>query len=80
MARVQFLAGHGDLFFSTAFKPVLGPTQLLIQWVSLALSSGIMRMGCEIDHSPPYLHLVLRSRMVELYLYSPMCFHGVGLN
>jgi hypothetical protein len=26
------------------------------------------------------LHLVPRSRMVELYLHSPMCLHGVVLN
>jgi hypothetical protein len=27
-----------------------------------------------------HLHLVLRSRMVELYLHSPTCFHGIVLN
>jgi hypothetical protein len=26
------------------------------------------------------LHLVPRSRMVELYLYSPICLHGIVLN
>jgi hypothetical protein len=26
------------------------------------------------------LHLLLRSRMMELYTHSPTCFHGVVLN
>jgi hypothetical protein len=27
-----------------------------------------------------HLHLVLRARMVELYLHSPICLHDVMLN
>jgi hypothetical protein len=37
----------------TSPRPVLGPTQPLIQWVEGALSAGIKWPGCEADHSPP---------------------------
>jgi hypothetical protein len=59
--------------FSTASKPNLGPTQPPIQWVPGAPFPGIQRKGCEADR---HLHLVLRSRMVELYLHSAICLHG----
>jgi hypothetical protein len=32
---------------------VLWPTQPPIQWVPLALSPGVKRQGCKVDHSPP---------------------------
>jgi hypothetical protein len=34
--------------------------------------SGVKQLGHGDDHS----HLVLKSRMVELYLHSPIYFHG----
>jgi hypothetical protein len=37
----------------TSSRPVLGPTQPPIQWVSGALSPEIKRPGREINHSPP---------------------------
>jgi hypothetical protein len=38
---------------STASKPVLGPSQSLIQWVPGAISPGVKRLRSEADHSPP---------------------------
>jgi hypothetical protein len=48
------------LFIFTASRPVLGPTQPPIQWVTGALSLAVKWPGCEAD---PHLHLVSRSRM-----------------
>jgi len=43
-----------DIFFlTTASRPVLGPTQTLIQWVSWTLSLEVKRTGREDDHLPP---------------------------
>jgi hypothetical protein len=44
--------GLGTFFFTTASRPVLGPTQPPIQWVPGALFLGVKRPGCETDHSP----------------------------
>jgi hypothetical protein len=33
---------------------------------------GVKRLGREVDHT---LHLLPRSRMVEIYLHSPLCLH-----
>jgi len=38
---------------ATASRPVLGPTQLPIQWVPGALTAGVKRPGIAADHSPP---------------------------
>jgi hypothetical protein len=48
------LDGRGKTFlFSTASRPPVGPTQLLIQWVLGAIFPGVERPGDETDHSPP---------------------------
>jgi hypothetical protein len=39
--------------YTTASRPVLGPTQPPVQWVTGALSLGIKRQDREADHSPP---------------------------
>jgi hypothetical protein len=59
-------------FFSCPQHPdrLWGSTQPSIQWAPGALSPGVKWQGREADH----LHLVLRSRMVELYLHSPYVF------
>jgi hypothetical protein len=44
---------RGKRFFSTASRPVLGPTQAPIKWGLGALSPGIKRQGFEADHSAP---------------------------
>jgi hypothetical protein len=51
-ARVRFPTAQHFLF-STASKPVLGPTQCPIEWVPGPLSPGLKRQGREADHSPP---------------------------
>jgi hypothetical protein len=42
----------GIFLFTTASRPVLGPTQPSIQRVTGALSLGVKRWGHETDHSP----------------------------
>jgi hypothetical protein len=63
-------------FDSRQSRPALAPAQLLIKWVPGALSPGVKQQGREADH----IHLVPMSRMVALYLYSPVYLHGVVRN
>jgi hypothetical protein len=57
-----------QFFFSfTASRPAVEPTEPPTQWVAGHLSSGVMQRGCEAVY---LVHLVPRSRMVELYLLS----------
>jgi hypothetical protein len=48
-----------------------------IQWVPGALSSGVKQQGSGADHSFPSS---ARSRMVELYLHSPIHHYGLVLH
>jgi hypothetical protein len=57
----------------TASRPILGPSQAPLQWIPGALSPGANLPGREADH----LHLVSRSRIVELYLYSHIHLHAM---
>jgi hypothetical protein len=68
------IPGQGKYFsvFSTAFRQALRSIQHPIQWVRGEISPGVK--------VATHLHLVLRSRMVELYLHSPICLHGIVLN
>jgi hypothetical protein len=43
----------GFFHMATASRPALGSTQLLIQWVPGALTTGVKRPGCEAHHSLP---------------------------
>jgi hypothetical protein len=49
-----------------------------IQWVPGALTLEVNRPGSEADHSPTYSAEV--KECVELYVHSPICFHGVVLS
>jgi hypothetical protein len=73
------LIAAGARFFSffLASRAVLGPTQPPIQWVPRVLSPWESGQGMKLT---THLHLVLRSRMMELYLHSPICVHGMVLN
>jgi hypothetical protein len=53
--RPEFASRQGRRIFlySTVSRPVLGPTQPLIQWVSGGSFPRAERPGCEADHSPP---------------------------
>jgi hypothetical protein len=64
------ILGRSKIFVFIASRPALGPTQPPIQWLFPGLGVKL----------PTYLHLVLRSRMVELYLHSPIYLHDLVLN
>jgi hypothetical protein len=63
---------QGIFLYSTASKMALWRTQPSTQWLLGALYLGVKLTG--------HLHPVLRSRMVELYLHSPIHLHGMVLN
>jgi hypothetical protein len=67
-SRARFLAGLGIFLFTTASRTALRTTQPPMQWVTGALSLGVMRPGRETDHSPPPSADV--KECVELYLHS----------
>jgi hypothetical protein len=63
---------------STPYRPATGSTQHCIQWVPGALSpEGKAGRGVKLT---TYLHLIPRSRKMELYLNFPICLHGILLN
>jgi hypothetical protein len=74
------IAGRDKRFFSITFRPALGLTQPPIQWILVAVSPRAKLPGCEAEKLTTHIHLVPRSRMVELYLNSPICLHGIVLN
>jgi hypothetical protein len=51
--------------FSVSSRPVLGPTQLHIQWELGALSLGVKRPGLEADHSPP-----ISAEVKKMWIYT----------
>jgi hypothetical protein len=64
--------------FTTVSRPVLGPTQLLIQWVPGALSLGVRRPGSEADYSPPS-----SAKVKNAWSYTstpPVSLHGMVLS
>jgi hypothetical protein len=70
--------GLGIFLFTTASRPVLGPTQPPIQWTPGALSVGVKRPGREADHSPPSSVEVKNE-----WSYTstpPVCLHGMVLS
>jgi hypothetical protein len=67
-----------ELLLTTVPRPALGPTQPPIQRVPGVLSLGIKQAGREADHSPPSSAEI--KECVELYLRSPIRFHGVVLS
>jgi hypothetical protein len=71
MATILYPARIAIFFSSTASTPVLGPTQSPIQLVTRAVSPGAKRQ----ERVSDYLHLELRSRIVELYLRFPIRLH-----
>jgi hypothetical protein len=67
--------GLGIFLFTTASRPVLGPTQPPIQLVRGALSLGVKRPGREADHSSPSSAEVKNAWSYTSTL--PICLHGV---
>lgn len=43
-----------DFFFAPALRPVLGPTQPLMQWAWGALIPGVKMPGRVAEYSPPF--------------------------
>jgi hypothetical protein len=71
------IPGRGKIFlFSTASRSALGPTRPPIRGAQGAIFPRVKRLESEADH----LHLVPRSRKMELYLHSPTCLHGIVIN
>jgi hypothetical protein len=58
----------GGREFPHPFRPALGPTQPLIQWV-MGLFPGGKQLGRSVDRPPPSCAEV--KEKAELYLYSP---------
>jgi hypothetical protein len=73
-------AGSGWEFFSSPQRSdrFWGPPSPLSNGYQGALSLGVKRPGRKVDHSPPSSAEV--KECVELYLHSPIRFHGVVLN
>jgi hypothetical protein len=69
------IPGMGKRFLK-APRAALRPTRPPIEWVPEALSPGVKREWLEADH---HVHLVQRSRMAELYLFSLIHLHGTCL-
>jgi hypothetical protein len=65
------IISRGKRFFSISKS--LGPL-----WLPGALSPGV-KLGGGLELIT-HLHLVSRSKMVELYLYSSTCLHGIAFN
>jgi hypothetical protein len=72
---VRFSVGARD-FFLHSIQTGSGVHQASYPIGTGTLSPGVKRPGRESDHP----HLVPRSRMMALYLHSPLRLHGVVLN
>jgi hypothetical protein len=68
-SEVRVPVGARNFRLTTTPRPALGPTQLSVQWLPVALSLGVKRPGRETDHSPPSSTEV--KECVELYFHSP---------
>jgi hypothetical protein len=67
----SLIHGRGKRFFCIPRR--LGPTKPPIQWIGGVLSPGVSVRGMKLT---THLHLVPRSRRLELYLCSPTRLHG----
>jgi hypothetical protein len=60
-----------NFHFSTSSRPALGPTQPPIQWVPVALSTGVKRPRRETDHSPPTIAEVKKCGIIHPVRHTP---------
>jgi hypothetical protein len=79
MARVLFLAGGRDFYFFLLHSIQTGSGA---HSASCLVGTGAHSLGLKWRRreADTQLHLVLRARMVELYLHSPIRLHGVLIN
>jgi hypothetical protein len=72
-------SGKGKRYFSIPQRPdgLCGPPSLIYKGVPDGSLPGVKRLGREVI---THLHLVLTSRMVELYLHSHVRFPGAVIN
>jgi hypothetical protein len=71
----ELIPGRGKIFlFPTAVRPTLYPTHPRSQSLFRVIFLGVKRPGRETDTR---IHLVQKSRMVELFLHSPLCLRNV---
>jgi hypothetical protein len=76
--RPGFNSRQYKIFLFTASKPTLKPTHPMGIWGSIPREGGGQSgRGVKLT---THLHLVLRSRKMELYLYSLICVHGIVLH
>jgi hypothetical protein len=76
-AGIDSRQGQTIFLFSIISRPALGLTKTPIQWVLVVVSLGVEHRGMKLsDH----LHLVLRLRIIKLYLHSLIYLHGMMLN
>jgi hypothetical protein len=68
---------HKIFLFSTMSRLALGPTQPPIQWAPRDISEGLRGSGVKVAI---HLHLVPRSRMVQLYPHSLLFVRGIMFN
>jgi hypothetical protein len=65
----HLLRGPESILFSKTPRPVLGPTQLPIQWVPWTLSAVVKQLGREADHSPSPAPRLRMSAAVPIHPY-----------
>jgi hypothetical protein len=73
------ILGKDNRLFSSPQSPgwLWGPPSLLLNGYKEFLPQGVKRWNMKLTI---HLHLVPRSRTMELYPYSPICLYGVVLN
>jgi hypothetical protein len=76
----EYTSGRSMRIFSSPQcpdRPALGPTQYPTQWIPGVPFLWQNSWGVNLSI---HFHLLLRSRIVKLYLHSPIYLHGVVLN
>jgi hypothetical protein len=58
----------GSIIFSTSYRPALGLTQPPNQWIPVAVSPEVKRLGREADHSLP---ASAEERKIWIYISTP---------
>jgi hypothetical protein len=73
------IPGRSKFFCTPQHPDRLGARLASYPTATVSLYLGVNRPGREADHLT-YLHLVPKSRMMELYVNSTICLHDIVLN